>query len=114
MSTANINGQVVDVKVIEADGSPGTSLTEAEIGLLSALDAQLQAHPAFGQAYPRAQLTRVDSNRLLEASEEGRMYLRYHHERGDVEFWGHRATSPTVDMTRGIVTVASVPPSGGG
>lgn len=105
MIAATVNGQAVDVEIIEADGSSGTALEQGELDLISAIDARLREHPSFARAYPGAQLTRVDSNRMLQDTEEGRFYLRYHHASGDAEFWGHRAETPVLDLERGIIAI---------
>jgi len=105
MITATIHGQAVEVEVIEADGSSGTALDQDELDLIAALDARLREHPGFARAYAGARLTRVDTNRMLRDTEEGRFYLRYHHDGGDIEFWGHTAEAPVVDLERGIVAV---------
>ncbi|MEJ2288139.1 MAG: hypothetical protein P8Y02_05730 [Deinococcales bacterium] len=105
MISATINDQQVDVEIIEAGGTSGTALEQAELDLIAAIDSRLREHDAFGQTYPRARLTRVDSNRMLQDTEEGRFYLRYHHDGGEAEFWGHVAETPAVDFERGIVAV---------
>ncbi|HKI58244.1 MAG TPA: hypothetical protein VKA00_03365 [Trueperaceae bacterium] len=105
MTATTVNGERVDVTIIEADGSSGASLTQAERAHVAALDAYLRTQPAFEDAYPGAHLTRVDSNRMIRDGEEGRFYLRYHHERGDTEFWGHLAETPYLDFERGVVAV---------
>ena len=105
MITATINDQQVDVEIIETDGSSGTALEQAELSLITAIDAHLREHPDFAKAYPGAQLTRVESNRMLQDSEEGRFYFRYRHDGGETEFWGHLAMAPALDFERGIVTV---------
>lgn len=105
MITATINGQTVDVEIIGADGRGGTALDQVELDLITAIDARLREHPDFATAYPGARLTRVDSNRMLQDTEEGRFYLRYHHAGGDTEFWGHQAAASALDFERGIVTV---------
>jgi len=105
MTKATINGQTVDVEIVEADGSSGASLTQAELALIAALDGYLRKHPAFAEAYPGAHLTRVDSNRILQDTDEGRFYLRYDHRGGDTEFWGHLAEESVLDFERGIAAV---------
>lgn len=110
MTSATINGQTVDVEVIESDGSSGASLTHAEHALVTALDTYIRAHAAFVAAYPDARLVRVDSNRVLEDTEEGRIYLRYRHRGGVTELWGHRAGAASLDLERGIATVRQDPP----
>lgn len=105
MITASINGEMVDVEIIEADGRSGTTLDGAELDLIAAVDARLREHSAFASAYPHARLTRIDSNRMLQDSEEGRFYLRYHYDGGEAEFWGHQAGALSIDFERGIVAV---------
>ena len=105
MIAATVNGQAVDVEIIEADGSSGAALEQTELDLIAAIDTRLRQHDAFVKAYPGARLTRVDSNRMLQDTEEGRFYLRYHHDGGNTEFWGHLAKAPALDFERGIVTV---------
>jgi len=102
---ATINGQTVEIEVIEADGGSGASPTPAELTLIAALDGYLRKHPAFAEAYPGARLTRVDSNRMLRDTDEGRFYLRYDHAEGTTEFWGHLAEKPALDFERGIAQV---------
>ena len=95
------------MEIIEADGRSGTALEQTELDLITAIDARLRQHEAFAQAYPGARLTRVDSNRMLQDTEEGRFYLRYHHAGGDTEFWGHKAAASAFDLARGIIAVGS-------
>lgn len=105
MTSATINGQTVDLEIIESDGSSGASPRPTELELITALDAYLRSRPAFADAYPGAHLTRVDSNRILQDTDEGRFYLRYRHQAGDTEFWGHRSETSALDVERGIVSV---------
>ena len=107
MIAATVNEQQVDVQIIEADGRSGNALEQAEIDLISAIDTRLREHHAFAEAYLGARLTRVDSNRMLRNTEEGRFYLRYQHDGGTTEFWGHVANQPTLDFERGIVAVTA-------
>jgi hypothetical protein len=111
MTKATIKGQPVDVEIIDTDGRSGTSLTQTERTLITALDNYVQKHPAFVGAYPAARLTRVDSDRILQDTDEGRFYLRYHHQHGDTELWGHLADTPILDLERGIAAIAGKPPT---
>ena len=105
MTKATINGQPIDVEIIDPDGRSATSLTQTERALITALDNHVRKHPAFVAAYPAARLARVDSNRILHDTDEGRFYLRYHHQHGDAELWGHLADEPILDLERGIAAV---------
>lgn len=105
MTTASINGQRVEVDIIEPDGRSGNALEPSELDFITAIDAELRDHPGFAKCYPSARLTRVESNRILQDTDEGRFYFRYRHDRGDAEFWGHHAKTHNIDLERGIVTV---------
>lgn len=72
MITATINNQAVDVEIIEAEFRSGTALDQAELDLIAEIDTRLRNHPDFVKAYPGARLDHVDSNRMLEDTEEGR------------------------------------------
>ena len=112
MITAVINDQTVSIEIIEPDGRRAVALEKAEFDLISTIDTQLRKHPAFANAYPDARLTRVDSNRVVGDTEEGRFYFRYEYSSGTAEFWGHVADKSTLDFERGIVTVAGERNSG--
>jgi len=108
MQADNINGQVVDVVVIGADGIEVVEeLQQGERVLLAVIDAALQAEARFAKSCPEARLVRVDSNRGLGDREECRFYLRYQHSgKGSfAEYWGHVGDVAHLDMRRGIISV---------
>jgi hypothetical protein len=107
MQSETINGQAVEICVIAEDGSElAEGLTAHERELLERIDATLRADAGFKAAHAEAKLVRVDSNRGLADTDEGRFYLRYQHQGGMAEFWGNLADVLTVDIKGGIVGVA--------
>src|SRR5512144_2944607 len=99
MDTQTINGHPVDVVIIAADGATRDEpLTPRERWTVAAVDAVLTGNPAFQAAYPAAQLVRVDANRSVAETRQGRYYLRYHDAGGAMHFWGYRSSSARVDF----------------
>src|SRR5713101_8654993 len=107
MSTQQINKQNIEVVVIGPDGKADATatLTEREVATVEAVDATLHANEQFRTAYPGAKLVRVDSNRGVDEKRNGRYYLRYKHQTGGTEFWGHIAKVPAFDFKKGVVGV---------
>jgi len=96
----------VDVQVISEDG---TSLEEDlfpdEIVAFENIDLTLKANLQFQAAFPNGKLFRIDSNRGIKQDEAGRYYLRYQHDKGITEFWGHHTEKPYVDCAQGLVGI---------
>jgi len=80
-------------------------LKEREVATVEAVDTLLRAEAQFKAAYPATQLVHVESNRGVNEHRQGRYYLRYQHDKGTAEFWGHVAKSPTVEFKKGVVGV---------
>ena len=101
------NGQnEIDVQIIAEDGtSLNQDLLPTEAIFFESLDRALKANPEFQAAYPNAKLIRIDSNRGIRESEAGRYYLRYQHDKGITEFWGHHASSTYVDCDQGLLGI---------
>lgn len=109
MRQDNINGQDIEVCIIATDGSElAEDLQPGEREWLAKIDAALRADAGFAKACPKATLERIDSNRGLADRGEGRFYLRYSHQGkgGMAEFWGNTADVASVDIQKGIVSVA--------
>ena len=103
-----LNGQdEIDVVIISEDGtSLNLALLPNEAIVFENLDRTLKSNPEFQAAYPNAKLIRIDSNRGIKENEAGRYYLRYQHDKGITEFWGHHASSAYVDCDQGLVGVS--------
>jgi hypothetical protein len=111
MSQQPINGALVEVVVVAADGtSSDAPLTPRELWTIAAVDTALQTNVEFTAAYPRARLARVDAMRGVEEHRNGRYYLRYQWQQGVTEFWGHVSRkTPTFDCKKGVVGVVVTP-----
>lgn len=116
MAQQSINSQVVDVVVIAANGTtdPHATLTPREMTTVEAVDAILNSNAEFTAAYPGAKLVRVDSMQGVNENRHGRYYLRYQHDSGTTEWWGHVAKTPTFDFKKGVVGVPLPGPSSTG
>jgi len=107
MQQETINGQVGEVCVIAEDGTElAEGFTAKERELLERIDATLKADVGFQTGHPEARLVRIDSNRGMADTDEGRFYLRYEYKGGTAEFWGNAGDTARVDMKKGIVCVA--------
>jgi len=51
----------------------------------------------------------VESNRGVQENRQGRYYLRYHHDGGTTEFWGHLSAKPKFDFRKGIIGIVATP-----
>src|SRR5512144_2944603 len=110
MDTQTINGHPVDVVIIAADGATRDEpLTPRERWTVAAVDAVLKGNPAFQAAYPGAQLVRVDANRSVAETRQGRYYLRYQYAGGATELWGYLSRTPRFDFKEGVVGVVATP-----
>jgi hypothetical protein len=109
MKSQQINGQdEIELQIIAEDGTTlTTDLLPDEVVTFENLDRTLKASPKFQSAYPNAKLTRIDLNRGIQDSEAGRYYLRYQHDTGITEFWGHHANTTYVDCEQGLVGITS-------
>ena len=97
----------VEVQIISEDGNIiYQELLPDEIATIESLDRTLKADLGFQSAYPNAKLVRIDSSRGVQDSDAGRYYLRYQHDNGVTEFWGHRENKAYVDCEQGLVGVA--------
>lgn len=110
MSQQTINDHEVEVILIAADGATlNEALTPREQWTVQAVDAFLKDNAEFQAAYPGAQLVRVESNRGVQENRQGRYYLRYHHDGGATEFWGHLSAKPKFDFRKGIIGIVATP-----
>ena len=107
MKTQTINGAAVEIAVIAADGKtdPAATLDARETATVEAVDQALRATTSFQTAYPQAALVRVESMRGIDEKRNGRYYLRYQHEGGTTEFWGHIAKQLKIDVKKGVMGV---------
>jgi hypothetical protein len=107
MKSRFINGQnEIDVQIIAEDGtSLNQQLLPNEAIFIESLDRTLKSNQEFQAAYPNAKLIRIDSNRGIKEDEAGRFYLRYQHDKGITEFWGHHVSSTYVDCDQGLVGI---------
>ena len=101
------NGQdEIDILIIAEDGtSLNLDLLPDEVVTFEGLDRTLKSNPEFQAAYPNAKLIRIDSNRGIKEDEAGRYYLRYQHDKGITEFWGHHASITYIDCDQGLVGI---------
>jgi len=101
------NGQdEIDILIIAEDGtSLNQDLLPDEVVTFEGLDRTLKSNPEFQAAYPNAKLIRIDSNRGIKEDEAGRYYLRYQHDKGITEFWGHHASITYIDCDQGLVGI---------
>ena len=98
----------IDIQIIAEDGiSLDQDLFPDEIVTFERLDRSLKSDPVFQATYPNAKLIRIDSNRGIKEDEAGRYYLRYQHDDGVTEFWGHHAGNNYVDCDQGLVGIAT-------
>ena len=108
MTQQLLNGQSAEVAIIAADGATLTeTLTPREAWTVEAVDAFLKQNAEFQAAYPGATLMRVESNRGVQENRQGRYYLRYHHDGGATEFWGHLSAKPKFDFKKGVVGIVA-------
>jgi hypothetical protein len=97
----------IDILIIAEDGtSLNQDLLPDEVVTFEGLDHTLKSNPEFQAAYPNAKLIRIDSNRGIKEDEAGRYYLRYQHDKGITEFWGHHASITYIDCDQGLVGIA--------
>ena len=97
----------IDILIIAEDGtSLNQDLLPDEVVTFEGLDRTLKSNPEFQAAYPNAKLIRIDSNRGIKEDEAGRYYLRYQHDKGITEFWGHHASITYIDCDQGLVGIA--------
>ncbi len=108
MITQTINGALVEVVIIAADGQTlaDAQLDPRETATVEAVDVALRATESFRTAYPQAALVRVESMRGVDEKRNGRYYLRYQHSGGTAEFWGHVTKQLKIDFKKGIIGVA--------
>lgn len=110
MKSRQINGQnAIELQVIAEDGiTLNLDLFPDEFATIESLDRTLKASPKFQSVYPNAKLIRIDSNRGIQVGGAGRYYLRYQHDAGIAEFWGHHANSTYVDCEQRLVGIAQL------
>ncbi len=108
MAKQPLNGQLeVEVVIIAEDGtSVEGDLWVEEVTAFEALDRALKSDPVFRSAYANARLVHAESNRGISAQDVGRYYLRYQHDAGITEFWGHHANAAYVDREQGSVGIS--------
>ena len=110
MSQQTINGQIVEVVIIAADGTTlEETLTPRETWTVQAVDVFLKGNAEFQAAYQGAKLERVESDRGVQENRQGRYYLRYHHDSGVTEFWGYLSAKPKFDFKKGVVGIVAAP-----
>jgi hypothetical protein len=102
------NGQdEIDIQIIAEDGTAlDPDLLPDEVVTFENLDHTLKVCPEFQAAYPNAKLIRIDLCRGTQDDEAGRYYLRYQHDAGITEFWGHHANITYVNCDQGLVGIA--------
>lgn len=97
---------VIEIQIITEDGTRlNQDLLPDEVAVIESLDRTLNADTKFHFTYPNAKLIRIDSNRGIQDNEAGRYYLRYQHDNGITEFWGHQTESTYVDCEQGLVGI---------
>lgn len=84
------------------------TLTPTEQKIIQAVNDALLADDKFNQKFPQARLVRIDSNRFLDGTQQGRVHLRFQHQGGMVEYWGAIGKHPKTDHKKGFVLVGFV------
>jgi hypothetical protein len=108
MACQRINGWLVEVVIINPDGTATGGLLDArEAWTVAAVDTVLEANDVFQQHYPQAVLIHVEAMRGLPETARGRYYLRYHSSVGVTEFWGYLTKRAEFNFKRGLVGVAA-------